>query len=104
MATPKPEKLPDVLRTIRECIEQERYLFTAHALERVKERGIDVYTAIYVLLNGYEEKQKTTFDSNKKTWKYAVRGKTLEDVDVRVVVAFCEDDMLVITVMHVGDL
>ena len=47
---------------------------------------------------------KTIFDSGRKTWKYAIRGKTLEDLDVRVIVAFDDDGMLVITVMHVGGL
>lgn len=96
-----PEKLVDVLEKIRVCIEQEQYLFTNHALDRVTERGIDIQTVINVLLSGYEEKKKTTFDKEKKSWKYAIRGMTIDDVDVRIIIAFDEDEMLVITVMHV---
>jgi hypothetical protein len=96
-----PEKLPNVLEKIRECIEQEKYMFTNHALDRVKERGIDIQTTVNVLLSGYEEKQKTKFDQEKDSWKYAIRGKTIDDFDVRIIVAFDENEMLIITVMHV---
>lgn len=96
-----PEKLPNLLEKIRECIEQEKYIFTNHALDRVQERGIDIQTTVNVLLNGYEEKKKTKFDVEKKSWKYAIRGITTDDLDIRVIVAFDEEEMLVITVMHV---
>lgn len=97
----RPEKLTNVLEKIRACIEQEKYSFTIHALDRVIERGIDVQTTIYMLLNGFEEKQKTKFDVDRNSWKYAIRGLTTDNFDVRVIVGFDEDDMLIITVMHV---
>ena len=97
----RPEKLTNVLKKIRECIELERYIFTNHALDRVLERGIDIQTTVYVLLNGYEEKMKTKFDKERNSWKYAIRGLTLDNLDVRVIIGFDEDDMLVVTVMHV---
>jgi hypothetical protein len=38
-------------------------------------------------------------------WKYAVKGKTkIDELDVRVIVAFDEDGILIITVMHIGGL
>jgi hypothetical protein len=48
------------------------------------------------------KKKKTTFDADYHIWKYATRGKTIRDKDIRIVVAFDEDEMLVITVIHVG--
>lgn len=100
----RPEKLKNILEKIRECIEREKYLFTNHALERVLERGIDIQTTVYVLLNGHEEKMKTKFDHEKNSWKYAIQGATIDNLDVRVIVGFDEDYMVVITVMYVGDL
>lgn len=97
----KPVKVFNVLEKIHTCIKQERYVFTNHALDRVKERGIDIQTTIYVLLNGHEEKQKTKLDVNTAVWKYAIRGVTVDSDDVRVIVAFENEDMLVITVMYV---
>jgi hypothetical protein len=96
-----PKKLPNLLVKIRECIEQEKYIFTNHALDRVNERGIDIQTTIDVLLRGYEEKKKTKFDKETDAWKYAIRGLTTDGFDIRVIIAFDEDEMLVITVMHV---
>lgn len=62
-------------------------------------------STLHVLKTGYEEKKKTSFDSERNTWKYAIRGKTLfDELDVRVIVAFDEDEMLIITVIHIGEL
>jgi hypothetical protein len=98
----RPEKLQDVLGKIKDCIERGSYRFTMHALDRQNERSINVPTTLYVLKNGYEEKRKTTFDIEKNTWKYAIRGTSIRgDLDIRVIVAFDESEMLVITVMHV---
>lgn len=83
------------------CIEQGRYLQSKHALQRQKERKIDLTDALYVLKNGYHEKKKTTYDEVFCAWKYAIRGKSLDDVDIRVIIAFDENAMLIITVMHV---
>ena len=56
---------------------------------------------LFVLKNGYHEKQKTSFDEEFQKWKYAVRGKTLDEVDIRIIVAFYDNGMMIITVMHV---
>lgn len=58
---------------------------------------------LHVLSTGYEEKRKSSFDIQKNGWKYDIRGKTKRDVDVRVIVAFDEVEMLIITVMYVGE-
>ena len=66
---------------------------------------ISLQESLQVLETGYEEKNKTYFDYQHATWKYAIRGKTFRDkLDVRVIVAFDENDMLIITVMHVEKL
>jgi hypothetical protein len=54
-----------------------------------------------VLKNGYHEKVKTSFDEMFQTWKYAIRGKTLENWDIRIIVTFDATQMIIITVMHV---
>lgn len=96
-----PEKLPNLLEKIRECIEQERYAFSKHALDRVLERKVDIPAVVHVLLNGHEEKRKTTFDHINNNWKYAIRGTTREDVIVRVIIAIDENGMAIITVIDV---
>ena len=66
------------------------------------ERSIDLPDVLYVLKNGYHEKAKSIFDEAFETWKYAVRGKTVDNYDIRIIIAFDENNMLIITVMHVG--
>lgn len=66
------------------------------------ERELELSDVLYVLKHGYHEKRKTTFDEVFQTWKYAIRGKTIDTVDVRIIIAFDEDDMLIITVIDVS--
>lgn len=102
MTTQKaPQKLLDVMKSIRECIIAGQYQFSKHALDRVVERRIDIATTKHVLLNGCEDKPKTRFDKSNNKWKYAIKGTTLDDLLVRVIVTFDEKGLLVITVMHV---
>jgi hypothetical protein len=72
-----------------------------HAIGREIEREIELPDVLHVLKTGRHEKSKTKFDEIFNSWKYAIRGNTLEGLDIRVIVAFGEDDMLIITVMHV---
>lgn len=103
MTKKKPQKIANVLDLLRECIEKEKYTFTTHALERQKERKINVAEVMHVLKTGSEEKRKTCFDDISMMWKYAIKGKTkIDELDVRVIITFDEDGMLIITVMHIG--
>lgn len=96
-----PEKLCNLLEKIKECIEDGRYIITTHALERQDERVIDTLVVLYVLKTGYEEKKKSHFDAQYNAWKYAIRGTTLDNLDIRIIVAFDENEIIIITVMHV---
>lgn len=101
----RPTRFNNLLSKVRECIDTGKYILTKHSLDRQNERSINLTETLYVLKNGYEDKRKTRFDKEKNTWKYAIRGKTLIDqLDARVVVAFDENSMLIITVMLIGDL
>lgn len=104
-ARKRPEKIKNVLIKIKECVEKGHYFVTSHAFIRQNERMISLPESLYVLETGYEEKKKTCFDAVYNTWKYAIRGKTLRDeLDVRVIVSFDENGMLIITVMHIENL
>jgi hypothetical protein len=58
----RPSQLDELFPNIRDCIEKGLYRQTKHALERELERKIDLPDVLYVLKNGYHEKQKTSFD------------------------------------------
>lgn len=98
----RPTQLEELFPRIKDCIEGERYRQSRHAIDREIERNIDLPDVLYVLKNGYHEKKKTTFDEEFQTWKYALRGKTLDEVDIRIIIAFDEDGIMIITVMRVS--
>ena len=97
----RPAQLDELFPKIRDSIEQGLYRQSKHAIDRELERDIDLSDVLYVLKNGYHEKQKTSFDEVFQTWKYAIRGKTLDVVDIRIIIAFDDTGMMIITVMHV---
>ncbi len=96
----KPEQLEKLLDKIREFIRKEKYRFTAHAIERRVQRAISVQDTRYVLTHGFHEKSKTTFDERNKAWNYAIRGKTLDNKDLRIIVAI-DEELIIITVIKV---
>ncbi len=98
-ATKKPNKTNDLMEQIRSALDDSRYDFRGHALERLQQREVTESEAIYVLKKGRHEKKKDEFDNEKGNWKYAVRGKTVDNRELRVIVAFVEPDMFVITVI-----
>lgn len=100
----RPEKLPDVdlLEMIKKLISEGKYRQSIHALDRLVERDIDLLDALYVLKKGYHEKRKTTFDEVFQQWKYAIRGRTLENDELRVIVAVKENGVLIITAIDLN--
>jgi Domain of unknown function (DUF4258) len=97
-----PPQMIDLMKNISECIGKGRYILSKHACERKFERDIEFEDILYVLKTGYHEREKTSFDEAFQTWKYAIRGKTLENSDIRIIVAFDHMEMIIITIMHVS--
>ena len=72
--TKRPSQLDVLFPKIRECIDMGLYRQSKHAIERELERKIELPDVLYVLKNGYHEKQKTSFDRHFK------RGNMLLEV------------------------
>jgi hypothetical protein len=84
----RPEKIADLIPLIHKCINEGRYLDTRHASERKDERGINRPEILTVLKSGYHEKKKDKFEEIHQTWNYAIRGKTVDKRELRIIVAF----------------
>lgn len=56
--TKRPPQLDRLFPKIHDCLEQGFYRQSKHAIERKLEREIDLLDVLYVLKNGYHEKQK----------------------------------------------
>lgn len=88
------------LRTeILQHIKSGKYRLTKHAAEEQAKDEIDIQDTLHVLKTGWHEKNKTTFNNKFQAWKYAIRGKTEESKDVRVIISF-SDEMMIVTVME----
>lgn len=75
---------------------------TRHAQERKEERLITRPEVLYVLKTGRHEKRKDQFDEFYRAWNYAVRGRTVDRKELRVIVSFDTNGMLIITAIQLG--
>ena len=95
-----PYKDPDVLGRARKCLARGDYLDTRHGAERKEERGITLIEVQEVIPSGWHEKRKDEYKVEHLSWNYAIRGKTIDQRALRIVIAFDpETGMLLITVI-----
>jgi hypothetical protein len=92
-------KITNLMDQIRVAIEVSKYYFVQHARNRLDQREVTESEVAYVLRNGWHEAQKDQYDDKHKTWKYAIRGKTIDSRELRVVVVFLIPDLVIITVI-----
>lgn len=93
-------KIENVLERIRQCVSNGRYDLSNHAQGRMAERGVNLPEVLHVLKNGWHEKRKDQYDSNRNCWKYAIRSQTVDDRSIRVVVAINQaTGVVVVTVV-----
>jgi len=76
-------------------------LDTVHATQRLSERAITRQEILYVLKNGFREQRKDRFDEQYDAWNYAIRGKTVDGRQLRVIVSFEESVLLIITAIDI---
>lgn len=89
----------NLLEKIDQHIRLRRYRLSRHAMERLRARSLELHDLVSILRRGFHEESKSVFNIKMQTWNYAIRGKTLDGVDARVVIAF-EKDMIIITAIR----
>lgn len=95
MSRPKVEDLMD---EIQRHLDDDAYDLSHHARVRMDQRDVDLAEVRFVLRHGWHEKRKDSYEEAYQSWNYAIRGKTVDEKRLRVIVAFTEE-MLVITVV-----
>jgi ribosomal silencing factor RsfS len=95
-------KISNVIDKIRQKARSGEFIILPHAMQRKKERDITVVDIIHVLIHGEHEESKDQYQIKYRTWNYAVRGKTLDNRDLRIAVSFDENQLLIITVFRLG--
>ena len=96
VARKRPPKLPDPLGRSRARLAGGRVRDSRHAEERKVQRDVDIYVVEKVITTGWHEAGEDRYKEEHGSWTYAIRGKTVDGVDIRVVIAFDEEDFLVI--------
>lgn len=83
------------------CLDKGKYRDTTHAIIRKEQRQITLPEIIYVLKNGRHEKAKDHFEEKFNAWNYSIRGKTVDENELRVIVSFEEErHLIIITAMY----
>jgi len=96
----KAPKIRDLLERIRVCISSGKYLDTRHATKRQAERNITRPEILHVLMLGFHEPKKDKFDEAHKSWNYAIRGKSIDERTLRIILSFDENNMVIITAIE----
>lgn len=77
------------------------YAISNHAKLRQGERCLTIGDVKNIIYTGYHEKKKDEYKGEYADWNYAIRGKTLDDEQARVCIAFSEEShFIVITVIR----
>ncbi len=98
-AKDKSDRIKDLLGEIRKYIKARKYRITNHAQERQDQHKLTLPNLLFILSTGFHEEKNTIFSNEFQTWKYAIRGKTIDNSgEFRIIVAF-EDEMAVLTVI-----
>lgn len=97
----KREKIDSgkLMQMIQRAVLSGSYRDTYHSAERRSKRSVTRVEMEYALLQGWHEKRKDTYNPIYETWDYSIRGKTIDLRNLRIIVSFDEDGMLVITVI-----
>lgn len=93
-------KIKDLMPKLWQCLKDGNYRDTRHVLDRKRQRNLTREEVLRVLQNGHHEKRKDKYDEQYHAWNYAVRGKTIDRRDLRVIVSFDENDLLIITAIE----
>lgn len=88
-----------LLEMIRQLIALNRYRSSGHFQEREKQRQIFLWEVLHVLQHGSHEEERDEWDHKHQLWKYAVKGRTLDGRELRIVVSILvKKCLLLITV------
>lgn len=92
-------KIENVIALVKNLMQKGAYVISGHAKLRQGERGFTIGENI--INTGYHEKKKDEFKDEYADWNYAISGKTLDDEQARVCIAFIEESyFIVITVIR----
>jgi phage terminase large subunit-like protein len=90
-------KIDHLLQKVTQATKTGRLLYSNHANERMSERKILKIEIEYILSTGFHEARKDQFNVKMNSWDYAIKGKTIDGKNLRIVVAIIKPNILVVT-------
>ena len=90
---------PGILKKLKDCIKNNRYIVTLHADEEMDDDDLSIYDVESAVLNGVLiERQQ---DKSPKEWKYILRGQAIDGSFIIVVAKIgATGKLVVITVFR----
>jgi len=103
----KPAKKTDgeLYSLLEAKIECQEYVFLNHAKQRLKDRKI-IDIDVLDILEGKKgrkrkrNKSKDKYEPGYEDWNYCIEGSNLDEIKIRIIVSFDDDNMLIITVIR----
>ncbi|MBF0363881.1 MAG: DUF4258 domain-containing protein [Oligoflexia bacterium] len=96
-------KIKNILALIKYKSQKGEFIILPHAIDRQMQRNISAPDIVKVLTTGWHESKKDEYKEEYHVWNYAIRGKTIDNRELRIAVSFDENDMLIVTVIHLKE-
>ncbi len=104
----KPTKKSDkeLWNLIEQQIRNGNYLFLPHAKKRQKDRSINDYEVLEILINKVNRKRqrnkrKDIFIKGFQDWNYCIEGLDVDENKIRIIISFEKEvTLLIITVIR----
>ncbi len=93
----RPDKSKDVLAKARKCLESGRFYDTRHAIDQKSARAISLLEIRMIIETGFWERKKDEYKPEYQAWSYSIRGKTIDNRDLRIIISFDKEVLLFIT-------
>jgi hypothetical protein len=93
----RPPKIEILIDITRQAAEDGHLLYSSHANERMAQRNIIKPEVEYILSNGHHEARKDKFNKEFESWDYAIKGKTIDGRNLRIIIAIISPNVLVVT-------
>lgn len=98
----RPPKVKYLIEIARQAVQDGHLLYSAHANERMAQRNIIKPEVEYILSKGHHEPKKDKFNTEFESWDYAIKGKTIDGRNLRIVIAVISPNVLVVTAIDLS--
>lgn len=96
-------KHTDALAKARKCLKSGRYRDTRHVVDQMNVRSISLLEIKMIIEDGFWEKKKDEYKPEYKAWNYSIRGRTVDDRDLRMAISFEKEVLLFITAIDLDN-